>query len=63
MRGGSITELKGRQGRRIAGESKFMFSRQAYGYARVAWEAYRDARKRGRLRTANWRALVEGNRY
>lgn len=59
-RGGSIVELKGRQGRRIAGESKFLFSQQALGYARVAWEAYRDARKRGERRTANWGALVRG---
>jgi glycosyltransferase involved in cell wall biosynthesis len=59
-RGGSIAELKGRQGRRIAGESKFLFSQQAKGYARVAFQAYLDARKRGRLRTRNWRALMRG---
>jgi glycosyltransferase involved in cell wall biosynthesis len=57
-RGGSITELKGRQGRRMAGESKFLFSEQAFGYARVALEAYRDARRRGNHQTANWAALL-----
>jgi glycosyltransferase involved in cell wall biosynthesis len=39
VRGGKITELSGQQGRRIAGESKFIFSNQAYGYARVLLEA------------------------
>jgi glycosyltransferase involved in cell wall biosynthesis len=57
-RGGSIIELKGRQGRRLAGESKFLFSEQAFGYARVALEAFRDARRRGRHETANWAALL-----
>jgi glycosyltransferase involved in cell wall biosynthesis len=57
-RGGSITELKGRQGRRIAGESKFLFSEQALGYARVALQAYRDERRRGNHRTADWAALL-----
>jgi dolichol-phosphate mannosyltransferase len=37
--GGEIQELAGRQGRRLAGESKFVFSRQAQGYARVLVEA------------------------
>jgi glycosyltransferase involved in cell wall biosynthesis len=57
-RGGSITELKGRQGRRIAGESKFLFSEQALGYARVALQAYRDARRRGSHPVGNWTALL-----
>jgi len=35
MRGARIHELTGQQGRRVAGESKFVFSRQALGYARV----------------------------
>lgn len=35
LRGGRIHELRGQQGRRIAGESKFVFSRQARGYASV----------------------------
>jgi dolichol-phosphate mannosyltransferase len=35
LNGGRIHELPGQQGRRLAGESKFVFSRQAYGYARV----------------------------
>jgi glycosyltransferase involved in cell wall biosynthesis len=52
LRGGRIHELRGQQGRRIAGESKFVFSRQAYGYARVlvqAAVAYRTGRsQRGR---------------
>jgi dolichol-phosphate mannosyltransferase len=39
VRGGVIHELKGRQGRRMAGESKFLFSQQAVGYARVALQA------------------------
>lgn len=33
--GGRICELKGRQGRRLSGESKFVFSRVGFGYARV----------------------------
>jgi hypothetical protein len=50
--GGEIQELAGRQGRRLAGESKFVFSRQAQGYARVLAEAIlRDrVRFRGRRR-------------
>jgi glycosyltransferase involved in cell wall biosynthesis len=32
---GKICELKGRQGRRMAGESKFAFSRVGWGYTRV----------------------------
>ena len=39
MAGGRICELKGSQGRRILGESKFAFSRVGYGYVRVLWEA------------------------
>jgi glycosyltransferase involved in cell wall biosynthesis len=46
--GGRISELRGRQGRRIAGESKFLFSEQAYGYARVLLEAAFAARLRVR---------------
>jgi glycosyltransferase involved in cell wall biosynthesis len=49
VRGGRIAELHGQQGRRIAGESKFIFSKQAYGYARVvlgAGLAYRTRRLR-----------------
>lgn len=38
--GGKIVELKGRQGRRLAGESKFVFSRQGFGYGRVLLEAF-----------------------
>ena len=41
--------LFGQQGRRIVGESKFVFSRQAYGYARVLFDAglsYRTRRFR-----------------
>jgi glycosyltransferase involved in cell wall biosynthesis len=47
--GGKVTELYGQQGRRIAGESKFIFSKQAYGYARVLLDAgltYRTRRFR-----------------
>ncbi len=40
IKGGRIHELAGRQGRRIAGESKFLFSEQAFGYARVLIEAF-----------------------
>lgn len=36
---GRICELKGRQGRRVRGESKFVFSRQGLGYARVLSKA------------------------
>jgi dolichol-phosphate mannosyltransferase len=35
LSGGRICEIKGRQGRRIAGESKFLFSKQGFGYARI----------------------------
>jgi glycosyltransferase involved in cell wall biosynthesis len=45
LSGGRIHELRGQQGKRIAGESKFVFSHQAYGYARVllaAAVAYRS---------------------
>lgn len=58
LRGGAIHELAGQQGRRIAGESKFVFSRQAYGYARVLSQsilAYRlrgGTRRRDRVRRA-----------
>lgn len=58
LRGGRIHELAGQQGRRIAGESKFVFSRQAYGYARVLLQsivAYRfggGARRRARAGAA-----------
>jgi glycosyltransferase involved in cell wall biosynthesis len=51
LRAGRIHELAGQQGRRIAGESKFLFSQQAYGYARVlvhATLAYRLGRVRRR---------------
>ncbi|HVF12096.1 MAG TPA: glycosyltransferase family 2 protein [Actinomycetota bacterium] len=37
--GGNIVELKGRQGRRLVGESKFFFSKEGFGYARVLLEA------------------------
>ena len=33
--GGKICEIKGRQGRRIRGESKFIFSNEGFGYARI----------------------------
>lgn len=39
LAGGRIGELKGRQGRRISGESKFFFSSEGYGYTRVLLEA------------------------
>ena len=37
---GRITELKGRQGRRLRGESKFVFSRVGFGYAAVLIRAF-----------------------
>ncbi len=37
---GRICELKGRQGRRVRGESKFVFSRQGWGYSRVLLKAF-----------------------
>ena len=54
-RGGSITELKGRQGRRIAGESKFLFSEQALRL-RARRAARRTATRAGAdgSATANW---------
>jgi glycosyltransferase involved in cell wall biosynthesis len=39
VNGGRIHELRGQQGRRVAGESKFLFSQQALGYGRVLLEA------------------------
>jgi glycosyltransferase involved in cell wall biosynthesis len=36
---GRICELKGRQGRRIRGESKFIFSHQGWGYSRILLRA------------------------
>ena len=39
VQGGRIHELRGQQGRRVAGESKFLFSQQALGYGRVLFEA------------------------
>ncbi len=39
LRKGSICEIKGRQGRRIQGESKFLFSKEGFGYARVLLQA------------------------
>lgn len=35
IRNGKIVEIKGRQGRRLVGESKFLFSKEGLGYARV----------------------------
>jgi dolichol-phosphate mannosyltransferase len=35
LRGARIAELPGGQGRRVSGESKFVFSRQALGFVRV----------------------------
>ena len=35
LRGGKIGELEGRQGRRVAGASNFIFSKQAAGFGRV----------------------------
>lgn len=35
LHGGKICEIKGRQGRRLEGESKFLFSKEGFGYARV----------------------------
>jgi glycosyltransferase involved in cell wall biosynthesis len=51
LHGGHIREIRGRQGRRIAGESKFVFSRQARGYARVLVEATLKRRLSRRLRS------------
>lgn len=39
LRAGKICEIKGRQGRRIEGESKFLFSKEGSGYARVLLKA------------------------
>lgn len=38
--GGRICEIKGRQGRRIVGESKFLFSKEGIGYANVLLKAF-----------------------
>lgn len=45
LAGGRIAEVTGRQGRRVSGESKFLFSEQAYGYARVLVAAALRARR------------------
>lgn len=47
-----IIEIKGRQGRRISGETKFVFSRAGWGYARVLLKGifFRYARIWPRLR-------------
>jgi glycosyltransferase involved in cell wall biosynthesis len=61
LRGGRIAELEGGQGRRVSGESKFVFSRQALGFGRVlvkaavayrggGWESRRRAERRARTR-------------
>jgi len=39
LRQGKICEIKGRQGRRIQGESKFLFSKEGSGYAKVLLKA------------------------
>jgi dolichol-phosphate mannosyltransferase len=39
LNGGRICEIKGRQGRRISGESKFFFSKEGFGYTRVLLRA------------------------
>jgi hypothetical protein len=59
-RRGSIAEPNCREGRRIAGESKFLFSGQAVSCTRVALAANRDARPSGCQRSGIWRALVRG---
>lgn len=38
LSGGKICELKGRQGKRISGESKFLFSKAGYGYSKILLE-------------------------
>ena len=63
--GGRIHELPGQQGRRIAGESKFIFSRQAEGYARVllhAAAAYRASALSPRGRRRRKRATATSAR-
>lgn len=47
LRGGRICEIKGRQGRRLVGESKFLFSKEGLGYARVLIQAAFMRRKFG----------------
>lgn len=39
LSGGKICEIKGRQGRRTSGQSKFIFSKAGYGYTKVLIEA------------------------
>lgn len=39
IRGGKIVEIKGRQGRRLVGESKFLFSKEGFGYCAVLIQA------------------------
>ena len=61
LRGGRIGELSGLMGRRVSGESKFLFSQQARGFAQVlvkaavahragTWESARRVRERARHR-------------
>ena len=40
LHGGRITELRGRQGRRLVGESKFFFSKEGFGYMYVLLRAF-----------------------
>ncbi|MBW8011091.1 MAG: glycosyltransferase family 2 protein [Chloroflexi bacterium] len=40
LRKARICELKGRQGRRVRGESKFLFSKQGWGYGGVLMKAF-----------------------
>jgi glycosyltransferase involved in cell wall biosynthesis len=60
LRGGKVTELEGKQGRRVAGASNFIFSKQAWGFGRVliasmvahrlgTWESRRRQVERGRF--------------
>lgn len=60
--GGKIVELKGRQGRRLAGESKFVFSKEGFGYGRVLMEAFLR-RISGSARRARQRAATQETRH
>src|SRR5262249_25033336 len=58
LAGGHIVQIPGRQGRRIKGESKFIFSREGKGYARILLKAGL-ARGSGRWVTKRPRSLLK----
>ncbi|MCA1727808.1 MAG: hypothetical protein LC722_09250, partial [Actinobacteria bacterium] len=50
LTGGRIAQLAGRQGKRLHGESKFVFSKEGWGYAKVLVRGLRRRLSRGSAR-------------